>query len=255
MKGWKQPIPNCYELEKVFREDYGCSLLYRELVWRACNQDDTFTGRRGKTVAIKRGQVVFGRTQYEKYLQHDGATIHRWLEKLSKVYMLVSKQADNNFTIVSINNYDEVVGMSMQVSNQRATNEQPMSTSKSVKSDRVKEITPPTPSKLYKSERSGKEYTLEQVANRVLEIFKEMGLRSHKTPDPFIKNLSHWLNVYTLDEIGNALPMMKNGWWCKDPDPTMVFRMKGRDQTPVDYIGELLHIYNKHDSKHDAWPA
>lgn len=253
MKGWKQPIPNCYELEKVFREDYGCSLLYRELVWRACNQDDTFTGRRGKTVAIKRGQVVFGRTQYEKYLQHDGATIHRWLEKLSKVYMLVSKQADNNFTIVSINNYDEVVGMSMQVSNQRATNEQPMSTSKSVKSDRVKEITPPTPSKLYKSERSGKEYTLEQVGQHVLEVFAQQELRTHKTTDPFIKHLEHWLTIYSLNEIDDAMSCMSGkGWWCKDPDPTMLFRLKGRDQHPVDYIGELLHIYRKYDSKRNA---
>jgi len=136
-KVWKQPIPT--NLDDFFKEDYICNLLYRELIYRACNKDRFFTDRRGKTTWLKRGQVVFGRNTFAQRLGgHDDMKIERALRKLEKVYKLLSKQSNQNFSIVELFNYDEIVELEQAneqaVSKQRASSEQAVSTSKSVES-------------------------------------------------------------------------------------------------------------------------
>lgn len=128
---WKQPIPT--NLDEIFGEDWGCNLLYRELIYRAANQDGFFTYKK-KTTPIKRGQVVFGREIYALYLQRPKSTIRNWLEKLEKMYKLVDNQTSSNFTVVTIKNYDELTNMDKQMDKQRTSRGQAEDTSKSVKS-------------------------------------------------------------------------------------------------------------------------
>lgn len=132
---WKQPIPT--GLESVFGDDYASMLLYKELIYRAANSDGYFTDKRGKTVAVKRGQTVYGRNQFCKYLATNPSQFwDRKLEKLEKTYKLVNKQASNNFTLVDLINYNELVRFEQAneqaVNKQRTSNEQAMNTSKSV---------------------------------------------------------------------------------------------------------------------------
>jgi len=131
---WKQPIPT--NLETIFGEDYASQLLYRELIYRACNEDAVLTLDGKKFVTLKRGQVLFGRNKYGKYLGWDDMKVSRTLTKICEIYKKVSIQPSKNYTIVSIENYDEVVDMSKQ----RASSEQAVSTSKSVKNNKEKKI-------------------------------------------------------------------------------------------------------------------
>ena len=136
---WKQPIPT--GLESVFGEDYACNLLYQQLIYRAANQAGFFTTIRGKTIPIERGQTVFGRRQYGKYLGCDDSKCERNLRKLSDLYQKVSlKVSRSNCTIVTLLNYEELVRFEPQsepiVSQSRAAGEPIVSTSKSVKSEK-----------------------------------------------------------------------------------------------------------------------
>jgi hypothetical protein len=129
---WKQPIPT--DLETVFGSDWGCSLLYQQLIYRASNQDGFFTDDRKKTTPIKRGQVVFGKTKWSLYLQKPKTTLNAWLHKLSEIYQKVELQPSKNFTIVTIKDYDEIMKMEQRVySNRTAT--VPSKSIESVKSE------------------------------------------------------------------------------------------------------------------------
>lgn len=146
---WRQPIPSPEELDTLFGDDNACKLLYKELIYRACNKDAFFTHERtGKTVQLKRGQVVFGRHRYAKLFEWDDKKCERKLEKLEKVYKLVSKTADTSFTIVELKKYDLLVSFDQEnvqaVTKRRPSSVQAVTTSeidKSVKSERVKDIT------------------------------------------------------------------------------------------------------------------
>jgi hypothetical protein len=62
----------------------------------------------------------------------------------------------------------------------------------------------------------------------------------------FEKNLTYWLQFYDWEDFRCALSVIKAGlWWAKDPTPTLLTRTKDKQGNPVDYIGELLEIYNK----------
>lgn len=147
---WRQPIP--VGLESIFGTDHRANLLYRELLYRACNQDTVMTLDGKKHVKILRGQVLFGRNKFAQYICSSSATVDRTLIKLEKVYNQVSNQRTHDYTLVTINNYDEVVRLEQPseqpVSNQRATSEQPVSTSKIDKIDKIERLNntplPPT---------------------------------------------------------------------------------------------------------------
>jgi hypothetical protein len=127
---WKQPIPT--NLEEIFGEDYRCMALYRHLIYKSSNKDGFITINK-KTIKILKGQVVFGRNQFAKELCWDDKTTDRALIKLEKVYNQLTNQRNNNYTIVTLLNYDEQTYMTNQMTNRRPTSDQPVTTSKSVK--------------------------------------------------------------------------------------------------------------------------
>lgn len=131
---WKQPIPT--NLKELFGNDYLGMNLYIWLLINSANKDGMFMDQRGKSILVKRGQTIFGRNEYAKLLNCSPKTAERTLSRIClKVVLKMTKQANKNFTVVSINNYDEVTSMTQQ----RPSNDQAMTTSKSVK-NREREI-------------------------------------------------------------------------------------------------------------------
>lgn len=125
---WKQPIPT--GLEEVFGNDTKGMVLYVFLLLKSANQDGVFRDERGKAIGIKRGQVIFGRNRFSKYVSCSPKTVERILSRLCLNPVLkMTKQSNKNFTIVTIENYDEITSMTKQ----RPSNDQAMTTSKSVK--------------------------------------------------------------------------------------------------------------------------
>lgn len=137
-KSWRQPIPCAEELDSIFGSDYRAMQLYIQLVYRACNKDETLVQleitvkgiTRIKTAKLIRGQTLYGRHKFGQYLCWDDVTTDNALKRLVNIYEKVSIQRNHNWTIVTIHYYDDVVGMSKK----RASDERVTSTSYSVKS-------------------------------------------------------------------------------------------------------------------------
>lgn len=133
---WKQPIP--VNLEEIFGTDHKSNLLFRELIYRACNKDTILSLDGKKHVQLKRGQVLFGRKKFAEYLGWSPSTTERTLQKLQKLNKLLNMQVTKNFTIVELINYDSIISFEQAfeqaVNKQRTSSEQAVNTSKSVKS-------------------------------------------------------------------------------------------------------------------------
>lgn len=132
---WKQPIPT--NLNEIFGEDYRCMVLYKELIYRANNSDNAILALGLKTVRLMRGQVLYGRHKFAKYLCWNDLTTDRALIKLEKLYKLVHNQRTMDYTIVTLLNYDDIISMNTPLNNKRTRYEQLMNTSKNDKNSRI----------------------------------------------------------------------------------------------------------------------
>lgn len=105
--------------------------VYKELIYRACNTKETqiLLGQNSKVVSLSRGQVLYGRKKFAKYLCWDDKTTDRTLMRLEKKYKKVTMSRTSEFTIVTLLNYEEIVGMTKWKPN----TDQVATTSKSVK--------------------------------------------------------------------------------------------------------------------------
>lgn len=129
---WK-PIPTRETLNDIFGDDVFCSTLFLLLLLNAADSEKPFTDKRGKTTILKRGQVVFGRNQYAKYMGLDGSQsgkVERALEKLQKVYKQIDKQPNHDWTLVEAINYDTLSPpIDKQIDKQQTSNRQAIDTS------------------------------------------------------------------------------------------------------------------------------
>jgi hypothetical protein len=135
--GWKQPIDTSLEYE--FGEDLQSYALFVMLLLKANNSKRT-VGIGKKFIEVERGQVLFGRNYFSKYLDWNEHKVERILKRLEKTHKKVSNKVSNNGTVVSILDYDKLVSMNEQVneqvskqqaSNKQASSEQVVSTNKS----------------------------------------------------------------------------------------------------------------------------
>jgi hypothetical protein len=91
-------------------------------------------GKGETVVALKRGELLFGRFKAEESLCIDGSTIYRWIKKMEEMEMIEVKSS-SQYTIITICNYDKyqtlnddaVAANEQPMNNQRTTDEQPMS--------------------------------------------------------------------------------------------------------------------------------
>jgi|SRR4051812_1085265 hypothetical protein len=105
-------LPSSSYLESIFKDDYRCMQLFKELIYRASQHDNQVVNlhsgpHRGvKTVALMKGEVIFGRRRFAQYLAWDDKSTERALQKLSDYYNVVSHRPTHDYTVVSIQNYD-----------------------------------------------------------------------------------------------------------------------------------------------------
>src|SRR3990167_9037775 len=111
-----------------------CIKLWLHLLM-AANHKKTETIFNNEKMIINRGQLICGRLQLEAELGINQHKIYRLMELLEKE-QLIEQRKTNAFTIVSIVNYESYQNNEQPVSNERATSEQPVSTSKALKNDK-----------------------------------------------------------------------------------------------------------------------
>lgn len=92
-------------------------------------------GKGSTTISLKRGQLIFGRNKAEAKLHIDGSTIYRVLQRFQEEN-IISIQANNQFSIITVNDFIEsqvfeenenleFEEIEQPMNNQRTTNEQP----------------------------------------------------------------------------------------------------------------------------------
>jgi len=161
MRGWKQPIPT--NMEHEFGDDTPAYVLFIFLILRSCNSSTTIKIGR-KYIPIKRGQVVFGRNSWCKYLNMSPSGVERVLNRL-KVTGKVTCKTNKNCTIVTIKNYDALTLLEQEVNKKRTRSEQEANTSKSVKNVKnVKNVYIPKQKNKYTSIKKIKPNLIRKIA-------------------------------------------------------------------------------------------
>jgi hypothetical protein len=103
------------QIQDWFGSDIMSHNLFIALLLRCAQRDGVFTDERGKSILIKKGQVIFGRNRYAQILNCSPKTAERLLTKqCTKLVPKVTKQTNSSFTIVTIENYDEIIGLTQQ---------------------------------------------------------------------------------------------------------------------------------------------
>lgn len=232
---WKQPIP--VGLEEIFGKDYLCQALYKELIYRSANKDGVWS--MGDTLAeIKRGQVIFGRIQFSKYLGWSASRVERTLKKLvQKADIITVIKRDKNCSVIYINNYESITKMDMTSDINRTSIGHQSDTSKSVKSVIKENI-----EKKYTSQN----LTIEEVAEQIKKLFEKVTGRPATFPETNYSNLAFWLGIHSPEDITKAIKNIpKDEYWCDIMTPTILFRRYSQQHQPVDFIGSLLNQKKK----------
>lgn len=136
MASWKQPIPT--DLHLVFGDDHGANLLYRELIYRASNEERIICVGSIR-IKIKRGETLFSQSSFADFLQWNGRKCSRVLEDLCDFYKKVSRRRQGKYTVVELLNYDELINFVQEPYRELTRRNATPKSVKSVKSDKIKE--------------------------------------------------------------------------------------------------------------------
>jgi|DEB0MinimDraft_6_1074348.scaffolds.fasta_scaffold15192_2 hypothetical protein len=148
---WKVPIPQ--DIDDWFGSDVIARELFIRLLLKArVNDAETPSMIHGIQYQLKRGQVLFSRKSWSDAQQRDGSVTTKALYRLRDKHKLVTTESTTKFTIVSIQNYDEITSMR---TTDRTTNEQPIEQQTNNKRTGCEQHTHTT--KEYKKERYKKE--------------------------------------------------------------------------------------------------
>lgn len=82
---------------------------------------------------------------------------------------------------------------------------------------------------------------VDQAAEHILSEFNKVFGTRYRNYSVFIKNLEYWLDIYTVDEIVDAIYVAKKDeFWSDKMKPTILFR-RANSAGQCDYIGDLLN--------------
>jgi len=90
---------------------------------------------------------------------------------------------------------------------------------------------------------TNKNERMKEVYGKLLESFNQVLKNKVATLEPMEKNISHWLTVYTMDQISLAISNIPlDNYWCDKITPTIFFRLRDKNQEPIDKIGDFLAL-------------
>jgi len=146
---WKVPIPQ--DIDDWFGSDVIARELFIRLLLKArVNDADSPSTINGIQYQLKRGQVLFSRKSWSDAQQREGSVTTKALYRLRDKHKLVTTDSTTKFTIVSIQNYDEITSMgttdsttnaqpiAQQTHNKRTGDAQQTHTTKEYKKERYK---------------------------------------------------------------------------------------------------------------------
>lgn len=222
-KGFIKLIRFSANAEEVIRRRSSAFCLLTLIALRARRKNDT------NFDDLELGEALIG--DFESY----GATeqVYRTDKKFLETFNFITTRTTNRGTIAKL------VDTTIFDINIERTNDQPnsqLTTNQRTANDQL------TTNKNIKNIRS-KEVKREREYEQVLEHFNSLFDRSFKSYVAWQDNYNFWRNIYSLEEIKQAITNWKeNGWWVKQgsEELTLLFRTKNKNGK-CDYIGELLN--------------
>tara|TARA_S200002703_G_C3755712_1_gene232512 strand:- start:247 stop:1068 length:822 start_codon:yes stop_codon:yes gene_type:complete len=194
---WKVPIPQ--DIDDWFGSDVIARELFIRLLLKArVNDAETPSMIHGIQYQLKRGQVLFSRKSWSDAQQRDGSVTTKALYRLRDKHKLVTTESTTKFTIVSIQNYDEITSMR---TTDRTTNEQPIEQQANNKRTGCEQHTHTT--KEYKKER----YKKEREDNSINTIVEKKS--NHY--DLILESWNTFAKRNGLSEIRQLTPKRING--------------------------------------------
>lgn len=188
---------------------------------------------------IERGSFI---TSLSNLAAQTGLTVQQTRTSLNKLISTncVTKKTTNNYTHISVNNYNLYQDHNKQdnkrITNEQQTNNKRITTTKEYKN--VKNITTYGVSgggSLPKSELQ-REYIF------LLEKFNSLYRTRFKSLEP-LGNYIKWRASYTSEEILEAIGRLNDHPWLNDKKKLeLVFRTSDTHGNPSDRIGELLSL-------------
>ncbi|MBF0020702.1 DnaD domain protein [Enterococcus faecalis] len=146
----------------------------------------------GQEIAVSSGQFVTGRAVIEKEFNEGvprdqqivGRTLWRWLKKFENEQML-SISSTPKYSVITINNWDDYQVNDQQVSNNRPTSVQQLSTYKNEKND-----------------KNEKNVVVVEEQQSVFQLYQSIfGMLNSVT----IQNLEYWCNDLSTELVSEAL--------------------------------------------------
>lgn len=143
----------------------------------------------GQEIAVSSGQFVTGRAVIEKEFNEGvprdqqivGRTLWRWLKKFENEQML-SISSTPKYSVITINNWDDYQVNDQQVSNNRPTTVQQLST--------------------YKNEKNEKNVVVVEEQQSVFQLYQSIfGMLNSVTT----QNLEYWCNDLSTELVSEAL--------------------------------------------------
>ena len=94
-----------------------------------------------------------------------------------------------------------------------------------------------------------KEFTLQEIAERLLNHFNKERQTNFSNTKSFIDNLEIWLETYTPEKIAESISQIKYSWWKdKDITPIVLFRTTNKGE-PCDRIGDIINSKQENYAK------
>lgn len=226
MATWKQPIPT--DLHLVFGEDHGASLLYRELIYRASNEERIICVGSIR-IKIKRGETLFSQSSFADFLQWNGRKCSRVLEDLCNFYKKVSRRRQGKYTVVELLNYDEIISFVQEPYSELTRRNATPKSVKNVKNDKKETLVVKTtthPMVLFRGSVESQDANFEQYSKNIAD-------KKNTSQDIVKEELKKFVNYWTqknpsgkkeLWEMQKVfdLPKRLNTWFANVKPPGKV---------------------------------
>lgn len=238
--------------------------IYLACYSRARTVDGIWTDElTGEDVLLRKGQFVFGRLSFAKYVNLPASTVRNSIDRLIKDRLIKKDLVlEKHYTIMSVAliqkedkafyfTTNEILG----TLNKKVDNVQDMQVD-TKNNERIMDIN----NNIYtepKNEISIVDVTKYQVvqkdieeAKQVNQLWNELFGTQFRSLN-FARNLGYWRQTYSLDEIIKAINNLFNApksFWLKSrgtPSPTTLFRTKTTKGDNADYLEQCLNLKQK----------
>tara|TARA_R110000772_G_scaffold29357_1_gene73397 strand:- start:208 stop:855 length:648 start_codon:yes stop_codon:yes gene_type:complete len=204
------------------------------LLLKANYKDKSYRG-----MQLKAGTVLTGRDLIAKELRMSVQQIRTALNKL-ELTGEVTIESSSQGTKVQLIKYKEyqMPTSEQPASNQPVTNEQPTSNQRVTTNNKDNKE---KKEKKYISS-NGDKYTEAEILEKyksLISKWNEIKGTKFKAGPNNLASFKFWFEIYSANEIVDAVKNHDNTFWNEKLDPTFLFRQKNKNG-PCDYIGELL---------------